>query len=260
MIVPVGGEVYSVIEDVASLHRRPDNESPKETELLYGTDFQVNSIEGDWARGQEVSPVSTSQYPGYEGYLPVVSLDQKSEDATHIITSLCAPVFTSPDIKSPVIRMWPMNVRFKGIRENDFVNTSMGYVHCRHVRNISDARGETDFVSVAEQFLGRPYIWAGISSHGLDCSGLVQTALRAVDRDIPRDSCDQLSVGDEIDHPERLQRGDLIFWEGHVGIMQDDKCLLHANAFHMMVASEPLDVAIQRIQAGYGSVTARRRL
>ena len=56
-----------------------------------------------------------------------------------------------------------------------------------------------------------------------------------------------------------LQRGDQVFWTGHVGIMQDGDRLLHANAHHMAVASEPLAAAIGRIAATAGPVTARRR-
>ena len=67
------------------------------------------------------------------------------------------------------------------------------------------------------------------------------------------------------DKPEQYQRwdnhqrGDLVFWHGHVGIMQDGKTLLHANAHHMAVASEPLDDAIARIAITAGPVMALRR-
>ncbi|HAK63370.1 MAG TPA: peptidase P60, partial [Alphaproteobacteria bacterium] len=46
-----------------------------------------------------------------------------------------------------------------------------------------------------------------------------------------------------------LRRGDLIFWKGHVGIMRDPEMLLHANAHHMRVVSEPLTAAVARIAA-----------
>jgi cell wall-associated NlpC family hydrolase len=57
-----------------------------------------------------------------------------------------------------------------------------------------------------------------------------------------------------------LRRGDLVFWKGHVGLMQDDHQLLHANGHHMLVASEPLQVAIDRIETkGGGKITSIRR-
>ena len=60
---------------------------------------------------------------------------------------------------------------------------------------------------------------------------------------------------------EALRRGDLVFWNGHVGIMQDAETLLHANGHHMAVTSEPFLPAAARIAAaGGGPVTLRRRL
>jgi cell wall-associated NlpC family hydrolase len=87
----------------------------------------------------------------------------------------------------------------------------------------------------------------------------VQLALAAGGIDAPRDSGLQHHIGSGIDDLLQLQRGDLVFWLGHVGIMQDGKNLLHANAYHMAVASEPLGDAIARIAITAGPVTALRR-
>ena len=57
------------------------------------------------------------------------------------------------------------------------------------------------------------------------------------------------------------QRNDLIFWKGHVAMVVDDSRLIHANAGHMAVAYEGIDVAIRRVAAlGEGPVIARRRV
>ena len=111
--------------------------------------------------------------------------------------------------------------------------------------------------------MGLPYVWGGISSDGLDCSGLVLSSLRAIGQDAPRDA-DMMEAGLGYDMPVRqrgLKRGDLIFWKGHVGIMQSATQIIHANAFHMSVESEPLREAVQRIAAsGGGPMTAIKRL
>ena len=77
---------------------------------------------------------------------------------------------------------------------------------------------------------------------------------------VPRDSGPQHEIGTAIADRGNLQRGDLVFWRGHVGIMLDQDRLLHANAHHMAVAAEPLSQAIDRIAAVAGPVTALRRL
>ena len=84
----------------------------------------------------------------------------------------------------------------------------------------------------------------------------------ATGRRPPRDTDMQaVLLGAELPPREPLQRGDLVFWKGHVGIMCDPEMLLHANAHHMAVAREPLAQAVARIvAAGGGTVTMRRRL
>ena len=120
--------------------------------------------------------------------------------------------------------------------------------------------GETDHAAVAERCLGAPYQWGGRESLGLDCSGLVQQALYACAKACPRDSDQQAELGSPVD-AAALERGDLVFWKGHVAIVTGDNAIIHANAHHMMVAHEPLDAAIERIRAaGAGEPTAYRRL
>jgi cell wall-associated NlpC family hydrolase len=88
----------------------------------------------------------------------------------------------------------------------------------------------------------------------------VQQAFYACGLTCPRDSDMQMAqIGAELDGSD-LRRGDLVFWKGHVGLMQDETRLLHANAHHMAVTSEPLMDAVQRIEAaGSGMPTAFRR-
>jgi cell wall-associated NlpC family hydrolase len=123
-------------------------------------------------------------------------------------------------------------------------------------------RHEIDFVAVAEQFLRVPYSWGGKTALGLDCSGLLQTALQAAGVACPRDSDMQEKLGGSLplDAIDALKRGDLVFWKGHVGIMASATHLLHANGHFMQVTLEPLATAIARIAAAYGPVTGLRRL
>jgi cell wall-associated NlpC family hydrolase len=77
----------------------------------------------------------------------------------------------------------------------------------------------------------------------------------------PRDTdLQEKSLGRALAEDEPLRRGDLVFWKGHVGVMQDEARLLHANAFHLQVASEPFSPARARILASGSAVTSVRRL
>ncbi len=90
----------------------------------------------------------------------------------------------------------------------------------------------------------------------------MQAALLAAGMACPGDSdLQQAALGVALDPEAALQRGDLVFWNGHVGMMVDAETMIHANAHHMAVAYEPIAAAIARIEAqGDGPVTARKRL
>ena len=124
-------------------------------------------------------------------------------------------------------------------------------------------RHENDFVAVAERFVGTPYLWGGKSSLGVDCSGLVQLSLTAAGIGCPRDSDMQRDgLGRTLDASEskKLQRGDLIFWKGHVAIVRDAHSIVHANAHHMATVIENTRDAIARIKTAGSEVIAIKRL
>jgi cell wall-associated NlpC family hydrolase len=88
----------------------------------------------------------------------------------------------------------------------------------------------------------------------MDCSGLIQTARLGAGRFCPRDAdMQEAQIGAALDAHEawegRLRRGDLVCWKGHIGVMVDSCHLLHANAYHMETALEPLADAAARIAA-----------
>ena len=242
--------LVSVTAPRSWLMRGPSKSSPQETELLFGHEFQIENTKKKWVYGQAVSPLS-QDVEGYQGWMRRDELSEDFAPRTHHISALKAPVFKSADIKSRVKRVLPLGAQISAASASDrFCElASGGFTHLNHLLPLGRYIPK-DFTAIAEAHLGLPYIWGGVSSDGLDCSGLVQSALRAAGRDCLRDAGQQEeSLGSFMDKGTKLRRGDLIFWPGHVGIMQDPRTLLHANAFHMKVALEPLETAIARIGA-----------
>jgi cell wall-associated NlpC family hydrolase len=252
----VEGRVCEVIEPQAPLRREPRPDASLETEALKGERVTIYDTNGEgWAWGQLAAD-------GYVGWLPDNALAPPGAAPTHKVTALRTLVFPGPSIKLPPLEALPLGARLAIARTEDrmAVTASGAYVPAAHLAPLD--RSESDFVAVAERFIGAPYLWGGKTALGLDCSGLVQVALTACGVSCPRDSDMQeaaLGTAMSID-PSALKRGDLIFWKGHVAIVRERDSLLHANAFNMAVAIEPIADAIVRIRSGGSEVSSVRRL
>jgi cell wall-associated NlpC family hydrolase len=251
----VEGRVYEVVEPQAPLRREPRPDAPLDTEALKGERVTIYDTNGEgWAWGQLASD-------GYVGWLPDNALTPPGAAPTHKVTALRTLVFPGPSIKQPPLEALPLGARLAIARIDDrmAVTLSGAFVPATHLAPLD--RNETDFVAVAERFLGTPYLWGGKTALGLDCSGLVQVALTACGVTCPRDSDMQeaaLGTAAAAD-PSTLERGDLIFWKGHVAIVCDRGSLLHANAYQMAVAVEPIADAVVRIGNAGSEITSIRR-
>jgi cell wall-associated NlpC family hydrolase len=176
------------------------------------------------------------------------------------VSALRTLAFPAADIKAPPLAGLPMGARLAVARQDDrFAVTASGW-HLPAAHLTPLAATQPDFVAVAEQFLGSPYLWGGKTSLGLDCSALVQVALQATGLACPRDSdMQEQALGSRLAFDD-LRRGDLVFWKGHVAIVRDGTTLIHANAHHMAVAIEPVTEAVARIKAAGSEPSSVRRL
>jgi cell wall-associated NlpC family hydrolase len=252
----VEGHVYEVIEPQAPLRREPRSDAPLETEALKGERVTIYDSNGEgWAWGQLAAD-------GYVGWLPDNALAPPGAAPTHKVTALRTLAFPGPSIKLPPLEAPPLGARLVIARIEDrmAVTQSGAYVPAAHLAPLGE--NESDFVAVAERFLGAPYLWGGKTALGLDCSGLVQVALTACGVLCPRDSDMQEQVlGTAVSADlSALNRGDLVFWKGHVAIARDRSNLLHANAYHMAVAIEPINEAVARIRNAGSEITSVRRI
>jgi cell wall-associated NlpC family hydrolase len=253
----VAGEEFEIMDSIAQLREAPSGDAMLLTQALKGERVTIYDRNGEgFAWGQLNSD-------GYVGWLPDAALTKPVGAATHKITALRTFAFPGPSIKLPPVETLPMEARITVTREDGaFVVTREGwYLPRRHVGSLDAV--ESDLVAVAEKFVGTPYLWGGKSSLGIDCSGLVQISLNAAGTGCPRDSdMQQDSLGRELSptEMEKLQRGDLIFWKGHVAIARDAGTIVHANAHHMATVVENTHDAIARIKGAGSEVVAVKRL
>ena len=253
----VEGEEFEIADVIAPLREGPSTEAMLATQALKGERVTIYDYNGEgFAWGQ-------LNGDGYVGWLPDRALAKPSGKPTHKVTAIRTFAFPGPSIKLPPSETLVMGALVSVIREDGpFAVTREGwYLPRQHVGDIEHY--VEDFVAVAERFVGTPYLWGGKSSLGIDCSGLVQIALNAAGTGCPRDSdMQQDGLGRILGLAEssQPQRGDLMFWKGHVAIVRDADHIVHANAHHMATVIENTRDAIARIKAAGSRISAIKRL
>lgn len=250
----VEGEVFHVVAGRGPLWGVPKTESSYVSEIRYGEGFTVYDRQGEWVWGQ-------NEADGYVGWAQASALAEGPADQpTHIVSDLRAFLFPGPSLKLPPLDALPLGTRVTVTNEErGYAQLPSGaWIYARHIQPLSWK--EPDPVATAERLLGVPYLWGGRTPWGVDCSGLTQLALACAGIAAPRDSDMQRDeVGTLISTDGfgcEYRRGDLVFFPGHVGMMQDTRTLIHATAFTMTVTTE----AVEEVALRAAGIQAVRRL
>jgi cell wall-associated NlpC family hydrolase len=256
----VAGRSARIVAAVADIRKAPAPDAGVNTQALFGADVRVFERAAGWAWIQ-------AEGDGYVGYVVEAVLGVREAEPTHLVAAPRSFLYPGPDLK----------LSRSGELSMGSAVTVAGYAETRgtryallpsgealvagHLRPIGEAA--TDYVAVAETLLYTPYLWGGVSGFGIDCSGLVQLAMRMAGRNVLRDTDMQAeSIGEPVEPApgfSGLRRGDLVFWKGHVAIMTDAENMIHANGHTMLVSRERLPDAVDRIDYLYGGPTGFRR-
>lgn len=256
----VAGRPARISASVADMRKAPRPDAGVNTQLLFGDNVLVFESVGGWAWVQ-------AERDSYVGYVADTVLGSQDHEPTHIVSVPRTFLYPGPDLRFPVSGQLSMGsaVMVTGAAETRGTHYALlpsgEAIISGHLRSVAETA--PDYVTVAEKFLGTPYLWGGTSGFGIDCSGLVQLSMRMAGKNVLRDSDMQAAtVGEPLDPgPDfaGLRRGDLVFWKGHVAIMTDARTMIHANGHTMLVSREEFREALARIGYLYGGPTGFRR-
>jgi NlpC/P60 family/Bacterial dipeptidyl-peptidase Sh3 domain len=242
------------IAPVTEIHAEPHASSMPVSALMHGEEFAVLDIAGEWAWGYCL-------HDDYLGYLRFAELGDDFT-ATHVVSAPATLLVAQAQLKAPVLARYPMGAQIMCGEPSacgKFLACENGFVPLIHISPVGQVEGSP--ADLAEKLIGTPYSWGGRGGDAIDCSGLVQLVFGLKGVAAPRDAdMQQASFGDALAQGDALQRDDLIFFPGHVGIMADSDNLIHANAAAMAVSVEPLADAAARFAEYEVAVLAKKRV
>ena len=249
-----------VVAPFADLRAEPASDCPLDHQIICGDRVAVLESREGWA-------LVKAEFDGYVGWTSEEGLSGHTVSPTHVVRVPRTFAYPGPDLKLPARRALSMGSTVTVIGQAETRGSTYALLDtgealfARHLRLVGEH--DHDHVAVGRKLLGTPYLWGGSTGFGIDCSGFVQLAMRMCGRAVLRDSDMQAAtIGVEIDPGEDLaglRRGDLVFWRGHVGIVEGDGNLLHASGYSMDVTSEPLGEAIARIERFFERPIGYRR-
>mgnify|MGYP003316415468 FL=1 len=224
------------------------------TQLLYGEECDVFETKNGWSWIQ-------SRRDNYVGYTPTINLTRKIYKPNSKVISLRTVIYTKPDIKSVTKGYLSFNSLVEVIKIKGKYSLIKNLGWCPSLDLVKIKSSKFNHIDLSKQYLDTPYLWGGRDSMGIDCSGLVQNLHQINNRPFPRDTdMQELFVTNEVKYEKDLKAGDLVFWKGHVAMMIDNSNIIHANAFHMKTAIEPLSTAKKRILKSNGKIKKLGRL
>jgi len=251
------GQKLKIINNYTPIKCKPDSNSETISEALYGENFILKKIYKKWLWGK-------LETDDYEGFISIDSISNKKYEHTHYVSKLRTYTYSKPDIKSVTTDILSINSLitiideikgFSKLNNNDYIFTE-------HIE--LESNKNNNYIDTAIKFTNTPYKWGGRTSFGIDCSGLVQLSLMSSGYKCPRDSQMQNKVlGKNIPiqtYHDNLKRGDLIFWDGHVGIMVSSENIIHANSFSMDTKIEKIIDADTRIKSNGNRISSIKRI
>lgn len=243
------GKLHRVKRGTSALYAQPDDSSSINTFLRYGDVVRVFEERGHFAWVQNIRD-------RYVGYLAHRDLAATTEDASPVghFTPLMTHVYATPDMKGRPIDVIPRGSSVFSMaspiktRTTEYVRIDEeGYVPAQCLSDTPPR--STDLFTAAALYLNAPYLWAGTTFSGIDCSSLVQNACSEIGLMVPRDTYMQRDyfarIGAVSEIPA-IPANHLVYMPGHVVITGTDGNVIHADGELMKVHVEPLHQFVAR--------------
>ena len=225
---------------ITDIYKHPKKNSELSSQMLYGEKFSIIYKKGNWLKIQ-------TNYDNYTGYIQnkkfLISFSAKFK-----ISKIKSKIFISKNKKlKKTNKFLYFGSRIAKIRENKkFIEFERNkWIKKKDLKKINHF--EKNYSKIFKLFLNSKYLWGGKTADGIDCSSLIQIYFLYNKIFFPRDTKDQIKYCKKK-RKNKLLKGDIIFWKGHVGICLSRYKFIHAYGPRKKVLIMPTYLTIQHIK------------
>ena len=225
---------------VSNIYTKPNIRSEVSTQILYGEKFKILSKKKGWFRIK-------THFDNYIGYIRKQKFKQKFKPQLKIFKSKSKiyikkknKFFSSNNFLyfASGISTLSKNGKYLEFEKNKWIKKKDTKVINHY---------EKDYLKIFKLFLNSKYVWGGKTLDGIDCSALIQIYFYYNRIFFPRDSKDQIKYCKKK-RGKNFNKGDIIFWKGHVGICLNRFKFIHAYGPRKKVLIMPTNKTIKLIE------------
>tara|TARA_Y100000996_G_C22470061_1_gene621703 strand:- start:272 stop:1009 length:738 start_codon:yes stop_codon:yes gene_type:complete len=224
-----------------NIYKKPNKKSEVTTQILYGEKFTIIKKNSKWIK------IKTN-YDKYIGYIENKGVIKNFKPSKKI-SVLKAQIYMLKNKKFIKIKnkYLPFSARLKIFqKKRKFLRFEKNrWISINELENLTDKK---KFFKVLKLFLNCKYKWGGRNFDGIDCSALVQMFYHYNNKYFPRDTNKQIKFKKGFTTKKKFQKGDLIFWRGHVAVCLNNSKLIHAYGPKKKVLIMPINKTIKLIE------------
>ena len=224
---------YYSIYPCINIYERPSIRSKISSQIIYGEKFKV------LRKVENFLKIRTS-YDKYHGYIINKKFNYTAKP-THKVKVLKTKIY-----KSNNFLPFSSEIEVLKRKKNYIMFKKNKWIKQKDITVIN--KKEKNFVKIFKLYLNCKYKWGGKTFEGIDCSALVQLFYKFNNKFFPRDTVDQIKMKKGVKKKNLFDKGDIIFWKGHVAVCLNSNLLIHAYGPRKKVVIMPIKKTIDLIE------------
>ena len=223
-----------------NINSKPSSKSEVLSQILYGEKFKILDKKKNWVKIK-------TYYDNYVGYIKKDKF-YKNFKPTRKIYKLKSKIFIKKNKKFLPLKKYLYFASGVSIlrKEKNFIEFKKNH-WIKKIDTKEISHQERNYIKIIKIFLNSKYLWGGKTGDGIDCSALIQIFFYYNRIFFPRDSKDQIKYC-KIKNTKKFNKGDIIFWRGHVGICLNQHKFIHAYGPKKKVLIMPTNLTIKLIE------------